>query len=440
VLALTAVETAAAAPPGSLVQPPGSAGCFNDVGTRGCAKGRAVGLAYGVALSPDGRNAYVASLFSDAIAVFARDARTGELRQLSGKAGCVSQRGKGPCAFGRALGGASSVVVSPDGANVYVAADFSHALVVLARNKRTGALRQLSGSAGCISNFRGGGCKGGRALAGPEEVAISADGGSVYVASTASDAVAVFSRNPTSGAVTQASDARGCVSLEGRWGCTPARGLDKPLDVALSPDGRNLYVASYGSDAVAVFSRGAGGSLSQAAGPGGCISQRTAGGCSVGRALGGATALAVTGRSVYVASYDSDAVAILTRGGSGVLSQPGGPRACVSQAGGGGCAEGRALDGAQELAVSPDGRNLYVAAAELNALAVFARATNGGLSQLGGRNGCFIRGGVAGCAHGRVIAQVSGIAISRNGRNVYLAASGSYAAESDGLAIFRRNR
>ena len=50
-----------------------------------------------VAISPDGKNVYVASSRSDAIAVFRRNARTGRLAQRSGAAGCIA----GGCAEAR---------------------------------------------------------------------------------------------------------------------------------------------------------------------------------------------------------------------------------------------------------------------------------------------------------------------------------------------------
>ncbi len=49
--------------------------------TARAARGRAVRVDY-APVSHDGKNVYVASLFSDAIAVFARDKTTGELIEL----------------------------------------------------------------------------------------------------------------------------------------------------------------------------------------------------------------------------------------------------------------------------------------------------------------------------------------------------------------------
>ena len=67
----------------------------------------------------------------DAVAVFARDAATGALTQLPGTAACVSDDANGgvadtptdpECAAGQGLDQAGGVAVSPDGTNVYVAA------------------------------------------------------------------------------------------------------------------------------------------------------------------------------------------------------------------------------------------------------------------------------------------------------------------------------
>ncbi len=86
-----------------------------------------------------------------------RDAATGRLTQLPGRRGCVAHLGAGPCAPARALARPSSLAISPDGRNVYVTAAGSNALSVFARNRRTGALTQLQGERGCLSQLQGGG-------------------------------------------------------------------------------------------------------------------------------------------------------------------------------------------------------------------------------------------------------------------------------------------
>src|SRR5690606_6310504 len=118
---------------------------------------------------------------------------------------CVSEEGSGgACADGVALEGPASVAVSPDGRNVYVAADFSDAVAVFARDRRTGALTQLAGADACVSeDGTGGACAVGVGLDAPIGVTVSPDGRNVYVASVISDAVTVFARDGRTGALTQ---------------------------------------------------------------------------------------------------------------------------------------------------------------------------------------------------------------------------------------------
>ena len=111
---------------------------------------------------------------------------TGQLTQLPGTAGCVSDDGTGgACTDGTALNYTSSVAISRDGTSVYAVGQQSNAVDVFQRNSITGQITQLPGTAGCVSeNGTGGACADGKALKGAFAVVVSGDGTSVYVTST----------------------------------------------------------------------------------------------------------------------------------------------------------------------------------------------------------------------------------------------------------------
>jgi DNA-binding beta-propeller fold protein YncE len=242
---------------GELSQKPGTAGCVSETGSGGaCLDGKALEQAFGLVATADGRNAYIASPMSDAVAVFERDSATGTLIQKQGVAGCVSQHGTGGlCRVAAALDSTIAVAASRDGKNVYVASPESDAVAVFDRDPATGALAQKPGTAGCISETgSGGACQNGAALDTAAGVAASPDGTSVYVAAAGSDAIAVFDRDPTTGALTQKTG-QACVSETGSGACADGTKLDNAAGVATSPDGANVYVTAVASIAVAIFDR-----------------------------------------------------------------------------------------------------------------------------------------------------------------------------------------
>jgi DNA-binding beta-propeller fold protein YncE len=379
---------------GAISQPAGTAGCVSQTGSSGaCTDGKSLLQPVSPAVSPDGKSVYVASFTSRAVAVFRRDTATGQLTQLAGTAGCVSEKGTaGNCADGKALNHPVWVAVSPDGTSVYVASRDSDTVAAFRRDTTTGQLTQLAGKAGCISETGSDPdnqvtvCADGKALDGAHSVTVSPDGKSVYVASRVSDAVAVLRRNPTTGALFQPAGTGGCVSETGSEGaCADGKALDGAGSVAASGDGKSVYIVSEGpSHAVAVFRRNATtGALTQLSGPAGkagCVSQTgTAGACADGKALLDAWSVAVStdGQSVYVTSLLSNAVAIFRRNTtSGALTQLAGTAGCVSESGSNGaCGDGIGLDDPTSVALSGDGKSVYVASFESDAVAAFARET-----------------------------------------------------------------
>src|SRR5918992_3643897 len=347
------MATDAAATTGDLTQKPGVAGCWSAVGL--CSPGTALAGARSVTVSPDGRSAYVASQAGSAVSVFDRGV-DGTLTQKLGTAGCISETGAGPCVDGTALDSARSVTVSPDGRSAYVASGSVGAVAVFDRAV-DGTLTQKPGAAACVSDTGAGPCGDGTALGGAFEVTVSPDGRNAYVASNSSGAVAVFDR-AADGTLTQKAGTAACISDTGVGPCGDGTGLGGSLGVVVSPDGESAYVASFDSDAVAVFDRAADGALTQKPGTAGCSSDSGAGPCVDGTALDGASSVTVSpdGRSVNVASQISSAVAVFDRAADGTLTQKGGTAACISDTGAGPCADGTALAVAASVAVSPDAR------------------------------------------------------------------------------------
>lgn len=431
---------------GSLVQLKGVLGCVGDKSARrnGCATARAMkgpGPFMGsraIALSPDGRHIYVASSTSDAVAVFARNKRTGALTQAKGTTGCVAANAALGCGMAVGLDGPNSIAISTDGRYVYVTSRDSNSLTVFRRDASSGALHQLAAPSGCISGVALSGCSTGRALDGPDVVVISKDGKNVYVGSFFGNAVAVFSRNASDGALGQPDGTTGCIAAA-TDGCAVGLALNSPEGLGISSDGNSLYVASAVSNAVVVLTRNpSGGSLTQASDGSGCIVDTPLTGCTTGRQLAGANAIALSpdGKSLYATSLLTNSVTSFNRSSNGLLAQRTGISGCIVNLGAANCRFGRAMAAPEGLVVSPDGRNIYVAAFGAGAIDVLDRnAATGEITQKGRRDTCVAAHSGADCTAGRAMKGVSSIAVSPDGRFVY-----STSFRSNAVDIFRRLR
>ena len=327
-----------------------------------------------VAVSPDGRNVYATARNSSTLMSFARNPKTGALRPIPG-ATCTAGVALPICTPATGLIGPDVVAVSPDGDNVYVGAFFGSAVVAFSRNRSTGALAQLWGTAGCIAAATAG-CATGIGLGSIEGLAVSPDGTNVYAAAAASNALTELDRDPLTGALTQLHAPHSCISDAPLTGCKEGRELGGPNAVAVAPGGRNVYVTSFLSNSVTAFDRRAGGGvLAQKKATDACLVFLRSAGCSFGRAMLAPEGLDISPdrRNLYVASFETGAVDVLSRNSNGAVRQLPGPGGCLARKQIQGCTFARALSGVSSVAVSPDGRNVYAAAFESNAVDVFRR-------------------------------------------------------------------
>jgi DNA-binding beta-propeller fold protein YncE len=271
--------------------------------------------------------------------------------------------------------------------------------------------------AGCVaaaSVAEAGACTPGGPVAGASGIAVAADGLTVAVAGSLSGGLALFGRDPASGALTL----RACATdngTDGRDGtdgaCLDGDALSGPTFVA--SDGPRLLAAGTRSGSLTAFT---GDLAAQAL----CLKASAQGRCGIAEpALAGARGLALAPGHVYVAGAGADAVAVLRRDAAGLT-----PAGCVSADGSDGhCADGAGLLAPSALALSPDGRALDVVAAGSQGVASFARDPGSGALR---QTGCLLasvpRGGSC-----RAIGSLGGAyALAVAGADVYVA--GRYSA------------
>ncbi len=359
----------------------------------------ALGGAKTIALSPDGRFAYVAALNDSAISAFKRDPRTGGLRQLPGADACVGgaigTRKRMCPREGRALHGVRWIEVSADGKNLYAASPANDAIAAFARDPATGGLRQLPGADACIQDRLArlsSGCPTGVGLNYPRTITLAPDGHNAYVASDSADdtygndpadgdAVSAFSRDPATGALRQLPGTGACVKNNRSRATTLCptigRGLLDAFHVAVSPDGRHVYVGSDASrrGAIAVFRRDlATGALIQLPGRQGCLGNGS--GCGPAKGVKGADSVTISanGRRLYVTGFFSEAVGVFLRNpATGAIRQLRGRAACVRDVNSKDPCRRmvKGLQAPRNVVLSPDGRYAYVPASGSGTVTIF---------------------------------------------------------------------
>jgi hypothetical protein len=313
-------------------------------------------------------------------------------------------------------------------------------------------------------------------------IAESPDGKSLYTVSGFDDAIARFDRDGTTGAFSYA----GCFTGEtesgpaGTGACTliasatstgDNSGLDTLQSVAVSADGKSVYTASIGDDAVARFDRDpATGALTyQDCITGEDLSNDTA--CSkIGSAtmfgadsgLDGlrAVALSPDGKSLYAVSPEDDAVARFDRDpATGALTYQGcisgetesgpgptGSNACTLIGSASAAGANSGLDLLFSIAVSADGLSVYTVSFFDDAVARFDRdPATGALTYQGcisgetesgpaGSGACTLIGSATASGLNSGLDNLFALALSADGKSLY-----AVAEQDDAVARFDRS-
>ena len=321
-------------------------------------------------VSPDGRHVYVAAYASSSIAIFSRDSSLGTLTYVDRVTSSVG---------GAQMSSVFSVDISPDGKHVYGGSPSSSSVVVFSRDPDTGLLSFVENQLTSAEPFT---------VAGFISVTVSRDGESVYGVGGSADGLVVFSRDPASGALTYVEE-----HLDNVGGNLLGQGFSptaSPINnIAVSGDGAFAYVTSTDDDAVTVFARNAEtGALT--------VASTVVDGVDGNDGLDGASSLVMSpdDEFLYVSGQAESSVAIFARNqATGALIYVGKRTQGTDGL--------TTLAGARSLAVSPDGRYLYVSAITSNSVSVFNRnivtgelsfataATNGvdGVESLGSVSG-----------------------------------------------------
>ncbi len=470
-----------AQPLGALTQLSGKAGCFtyngaSEDGAGTCSTARGLAEGESAAVSPDGKNVYVGSYqnggagLGAGYAVFKRNQSTGALTQLAGKAGCLttdgsSTGGAGTCTKARGLldssGDGHDIAFTANGKWAYLADDSSPAsLLIFKRNASTGALTQLSGTAGCVTTDGSdqdgaGACTTDPHLLDASGLTFSSQDRFLYVTGTGgSEQIEVFKHNASTGALSDIE----CISqAPAPSGCQTGRVVGDTQYIRIAANGKHAYAGQY-QYGISVFNRNPStGLLTQKSGKAGCITDNGldntgASTCTTARLARATFPLLLSPNGKWLYNMDSYiGFSTFQINSDGTLTQPPGTDGCTTangkdNTGASTCAVGRAISEPYGGAISPDGRSLYVSnddTTTTGGLGIFLlNPSTGGATQLAGNAGCVTADGSTGsggapgkCANGRALGYGYGMTVSPDGRSVYQATD---ASSNAGLAIYHR--
>jgi 6-phosphogluconolactonase (cycloisomerase 2 family) len=326
---------------------------------------------------------------------------------------CFGNTGR-QCALlpGSPLDDPAALAVSPDGKSVYVVSSRGNSIEQFSVGDARGHLRY----AGCLNNDGAHGCEAvrGGPLNRPVAVEVSPDGKFVYVLS-GGESIEEFA------VAAGRLEYRGCQDNTGAHGCAalPGDPLDRPISLAVSPRSGSVYVMSTDTDPIGSFALGSGGRLAYA----GCIGASAERGCTTLPRFRGVDHLVISpdGTSAYGIAWTGNMIEHF-RVQQGELSF----ESCAGAGPGCTAVPGFPLQNPAALALSPDGRSVYVVSANGNWLAHFAVGA-GALAY----RGCYDNGGARGCQRvpGFPIEYPLDVAVSPDGKSLYVVSALASVAE-----------
>jgi sugar lactone lactonase YvrE len=425
VLVLLAAPTAANAAAGGLAP----RGCLVNEAGDGCAGTGAGSNGRNSAVSPDGRNVYVRAY--DTIEIYSR-APNGALTFSGCLSKPMSPYGAMCTASTEFLELQGGIAVSPQGDYVY-ATTGPGAVLTYTRDPDTGGLTFL----GCNNDGTVTGCFAADGTHGANDVTTSPDGHNVYVAAQGDGvqtggALVVFTRNPNGTLSYNACFKEG--SAGGSATCSPVSGLGAANAAVVSPDGTRVYAVGNGGTLIA-FSRNLDtGALTfsqcfvQGAGGAGCVGAH-------GMQAAHGVAVSPDNLNVYVASAFGKAI-VRFNNDAGSLNEAG----CVAEGGLDGCDSETGLAGMERVVVSHDGHDVYAVGNDIGhgsanegTLIAFDRADNGHLT----KRGCIAVGGVDGCGQADGLRGANGLGISADGNSLHVVTNAAGAgSDRGGVASF----
>ncbi len=238
----------------------------------------------------------------------------------------------------------------------------------------------------------------------PTDLVLSPDGNFVYVSASGTNSVAVFNRNASSGKLSYSSLVAN--------GTNNVTGIISANSLAISPDGKNIYVIGLDGNSnstVTAFNRDSiTGALTYLA------TYSNNNGTITG--LGGAYALAATNGQVYVVSLTDKALVTFSRdSNTGTLS-------FVAKQ------TDSNFDGTNDIVISPDERHVVVANANTKTLSVFSRDSLGTLTLAQTVTGTTVNSINS-------LDTVNGLGFSSDGTTLYATSSGL----ANAVALYQRN-